>query len=75
MSDSRVHVQVLEMHLFVADADAQVRILADLVHEGVNGIAVAPVNAESVISVIGQARIKSIPVITFDSDSPRSDTR
>ncbi len=55
------------------DADAQVKILADLVHEGVNGIAVAPVNAESVISVIGQARIKSIPVITFDSDSPRSD--
>ena len=56
-----------------ADAAQQVQVLQDLVSQGVDGIAVAPMDADSVIGVISQARKKGIPVITFDSDSPKAD--
>jgi ABC-type sugar transport system substrate-binding protein len=35
----------------------------------VSGLAVAPMNADSVTGVIAEARKKGIPVITFDSDA------
>ena len=54
------------------DEAEQVQILRDVVARGVSGLAVAPMNADSVIGVIADARKKGIPVITFDSDSPRS---
>jgi ribose transport system substrate-binding protein len=56
-----------------ADAAQQVQILQDLVSQGVSGIAVAPMDADSVIGVVASARRKGIPVITFDSDSPKAD--
>jgi ribose transport system substrate-binding protein len=56
-----------------ADAPQQVQVLQDLVSQGVSGIAVAPMDADSVIGVIASARRKGIPVITFDSDSPKAD--
>ena len=56
-----------------ADAAQQVQILQDLVSQGISGIAVAPMDADSVIGVIASARRKGIPVITFDSDSPKAD--
>jgi len=56
-----------------ADAPQQVQILQDLMSQGVSGIAVAPMDADSVIGVIASARRKGIPVITFDSDSPKAD--
>ncbi len=56
-----------------ADAAQQVQVLQDLVSQGVDGIAVAPMDADSVIGVVGLARKKGIPVITFDSDSPKAD--
>ena len=46
--------------------------MKDVVARGVNGLAIAPMNADSVIGVISEARKKNIPVITFDSDSPNS---
>ena len=55
-----------------ADEAEQVQILRDLITKGVAGIAVAPVNGDAVVSVIAAARKKNIPVITFDSDSPKS---
>ena len=55
-----------------ADSAKQVQILQDLVSRGVDGIAVAPMDAESVIGVIDAALKKGIKVITFDSDSPKS---
>ena len=54
------------------DEAEQVQILRDVVARGVSGLAVAPMNADSVIGVIADARKKGIPVITFDSDSPKS---
>lgn len=56
-----------------ADAAQQVQVLQDLVSQGVDGIAVAPMDADSVIGVVASARKKGIPVITFDSDSPKAD--
>ncbi len=55
-----------------ADAAKQVQILQDLVSRGVDGFAVAPMDADSVIGVIDSALQKGIKVITFDSDSPKS---
>ena len=55
-----------------ADAAKQVQILQDLVSRGVDGFAVAPMDADSVIGVIDSALKKGIKVITFDSDSPKS---
>jgi ribose transport system substrate-binding protein len=55
-----------------ADEAEQVKVLRDVVSRGVSGLAVAPMNADSVIGVIADARKKGIPVITFDSDSPNS---
>src|SRR4029077_5014330 len=54
------------------DEAEQVQILRDVVARGVSGLAVAPMNADSVVGVIADARKKGIPVITFDSDSPKS---
>jgi ribose transport system substrate-binding protein len=69
----KLGVQVLYTGPNTADESEQVVILRDVVSRGVSGLAVAPMNADSVIGVIGQARKKGIPVITFDSDSPKSD--
>ena len=55
------------------DEAEQVQILRDVVARGVNGLAIAPMNADSVVGVIADARKKGIPVITFDSDSPKSE--
>jgi ribose transport system substrate-binding protein len=54
------------------DAAKQVQILQDLVSRGIDGFAVAPMDADSVIGVIDAALKKGIKVITFDSDSPKS---
>ena len=55
-----------------ADEAEQVRVMRDLITRGVAGIGVAPNNPESVASAIVAAQKKGIPVITFDSDAPKS---
>lgn len=55
-----------------ADEAEQVRVIRDLITRGVAGIGVAPNNPESVASAIKAAQAKGIPVITFDSDAPKS---
>ena len=54
------------------DEAEQVKVLRDVISRGVSGLAVAPMNADSVIGPIADARKKGIPVITFDSDAPNS---
>ena len=54
------------------DEAEQVKVLRDVIARGVSGLAVAPMNADSVIGPIADARKKGIPVITFDSDAPNS---
>jgi ribose transport system substrate-binding protein len=68
----KLGVQILYTGPNTADEAEQVKVLRDVVARGVDGLAIAPMNADSVIGVIADARKKKIPVITFDSDSPDS---
>ncbi len=54
------------------DDAEQARIVRDLITKKVAGISIAPNNAESIGSVISAALAKNIPVVTFDSDAPKS---
>jgi ribose transport system substrate-binding protein len=54
------------------DDAEQARIVRDLITKKVTGISIAPNNAESISSVISAALAKNIPVVTFDSDAPKS---
>lgn len=54
------------------DDAEQARIVRDLITKKVAGIAIAPNNAESISAVISAALAKNIPVVTFDSDAPKS---
>ncbi|MFO7255820.1 sugar-binding protein [Limnochorda pilosa] len=51
------------------DIAQQIAILEDLILRGVDGIALSPVDAQSVIPVVERARAAGIPVVTFDSDT------
>ncbi len=55
-----------------ADDAEQSRIIRDLITKNVAGIAISPNNSESISGVISAARAKNIPVVTFDSDAPKS---
>ena len=48
--------------------DEQVQIVEDLIAKSVDGIAVSPANAAAMASVLGDAKAKGIPVLTWDSD-------
>ncbi len=54
------------------DEAEQVRVIRDLITKNVSGLAIAPNNPASVASTIEAAQAKGIPVITFDSDAPKS---
>jgi ribose transport system substrate-binding protein len=54
------------------DDAEQGRIVRDLITKKVTGISIAPNNAESISNVISSALAAKIPVITFDSDAPKS---
>jgi ribose transport system substrate-binding protein len=54
------------------DDAEQGRIVRDLITKKVAGIAVAPNNPESMAGPIAAAIEKGIPVVTFDSDAPKS---
>ena len=69
---TKLGVNVIYTGPDTADAAKQVQILQDLVSRGVDGFAVAPMDADSVIGVIDAALKKGIKVICFDSDSPKS---
>ncbi|WP_026789435.1 sugar-binding protein [Pleomorphomonas oryzae] len=56
-----------------ADEAEQARVIRDLITKGVDGLAIAPNNAASIAPVIAAAKAKGIPVITFDSDAPKSE--
>jgi ribose transport system substrate-binding protein len=54
------------------DDAEQSRIVRDLITKKVAGISIAPNNADSIGNVIAAALAKNIPVVTFDSDAPKS---
>ena len=56
-----------------ADVSAQVDILESLIARRVHGIAISPNDPDGVTPSINRAIKSGIPVITFDSDAPKSD--
>jgi len=52
-----------------ADAASQVNIVQDMIYDGVDVIAIAPVDPDAVKVVLDEARSKGIIVVTFDADS------
>jgi ribose transport system substrate-binding protein len=55
-----------------ADEIEQHKVIRDLIARMVDGIAIAPNNPETIAPLIAIAQAKGIPVITFDSDAPKS---
>jgi len=54
------------------DASAEARAVDQLVAKGVKGVAVTAGDADTLVASINAAMDKSVPVLTFDSDSPKS---
>lgn len=55
-----------------ADVTAQVNIMESLIARHVSGIAISPNDPDGVTEVIDRAMKEGIPVLTFDSDAPKS---
>ena len=56
-----------------SDQAGQVQVFRDVMTRGVNGIAIAPVNGEVLVGVIGEARKRGISVVMMNGDSPHSE--
>lgn len=54
------------------DEEGQVAIIRELIARKVDGLAIAPNNPDTIGIVIKEAQDKGIPVVTFDSDAPKS---
>jgi ribose transport system substrate-binding protein len=55
-----------------ADAQKQVQLLEDVISKGCDGMGISCNNADALQPTIDRAVDKGIPVITWDSDSPKS---
>lgn len=66
-----VHVEMIGPAQ-AADVTAQVQIMESLIAKRVAGIAISPNDPDGATSVIDQAIQSGIPVVTFDSDAPKS---
>ncbi|MBC7326560.1 sugar-binding protein [bacterium] len=54
------------------DVEKQIRIIEDFISKKVDGIAISPNDPTAVTPVIDKILSQGIPVITFDSDAPKS---
>lgn len=55
-----------------ANTEQQIRIMETMIKQGVDGIAISPVDAAALTPVINKAQAAGIPVVTFESDAPDS---
>ncbi|MBB3112879.1 ribose transport system substrate-binding protein [Paenibacillus phyllosphaerae] len=55
-----------------ANLEQQIRIMETMIKQKLDGIAIDPVDADALTPVINKAVASGIPVICFESDSPRS---
>ncbi len=56
-----------------SDQAGQVQVFRDVMTQGVNGIAIAPVNGGALVGAIGEARKRGIAVVMMNGDSPNSE--
>lgn len=66
------HVSLLVAAPDEANLEQQIRIMESMIRQNVDGIAISPVDGDALIPVINKAINHNIPVICFESDSPRS---
>jgi ABC-type sugar transport system substrate-binding protein len=50
------------------DRDGQIKVMEDFITQKVSGICLAPLDAQSLVDVVRQAKDKGIPTVIFDSD-------
>jgi len=50
------------------DRAQQIQLVQQFVSEGIDGLALAPLDHAALVGVVGSARAQSIPVVVFDSD-------
>jgi len=55
-----------------AHLEQQIRMMETLIKEGVDGIAIAPVDSDALVPIINSAVESGIPVVCFESDAPDS---
>ncbi len=55
-----------------SDASQQIRIVRDLIRMKVDGLALCPTDPRALEPLVAEARAAGIPVITFESDMPKS---
>jgi len=56
-----------------AHLEQQIRMMETLIKQGVDGIAIAPVDSDALAPIINLAVENGIPVVCFESDAPRSE--
>jgi ribose transport system substrate-binding protein len=65
-------VEVLYVGSVASDAAEQVRVIEDVIAKGVDGIGVSCNDPDALVDVINKAVDAGIPVMTWDSDAPKS---
>lgn len=55
-----------------ANTEQQIRIMESMIKQGIDGIAISPVDSAALTPVINKAEAAGIPVVTFESDAPGS---
>ncbi|SFD65809.1 ribose transport system substrate-binding protein [Paenibacillus catalpae] len=55
-----------------ANTEQQIRIMESMIKQGIDGIAISPVDSAALAPVINKAETAGIPVVTFESDAPGS---
>lgn len=65
-------VEILYVASVASDAAEQVRVMEDVIARGVDGIGVSANDPTALIDVINKAVDAGIPVMTWDSDAPKS---
>ncbi len=55
-----------------ANLEQQIRMIETMIRQGVDGIAIAPIDSHALVPIINRAVEAGIPVITFESDAPDS---
>lgn len=54
------------------DIEEQKRLLEHVIHDGVDGVAIAPAHPSKLNALISQLSDRNIPVVTFNHDAPKS---
>jgi ribose transport system substrate-binding protein len=69
---AEIHVDATWSAPNPAQHNEQVKVFKDAVSSRVDGIAVSPIEADALVALIDETVAAGIPVITFDSDAPKS---